>query len=161
MSIKTNEAISEFRKLMRTYEALQHAEAVMEALSEKERLSRETEAKLKALQEELETGEQRLTEVVEQYKIFVERKQMVMEEAENIKEASRKEASLIISKAQSEVNATKEKAESDISALRSTIKNLEKDFEKAKLAKEVAVNELEAVKKSIENTKQEFLKLLR
>lgn len=157
MPISNTDAISEFRKFKKAFEALEHAEAIMNALQEQEKLVRDLQGKavtleslldlklkeLNDLQDSIDTLAQRKTEMLSGLDT---KQEEVLASIKNMKATATQEANMILANARSEVSSMK----SEISALETKKQQLETD-----VAKET--KNLQTVKDNIAKTKADLI----
>jgi peptidoglycan hydrolase CwlO-like protein len=158
--ISTTEAVSEFRKLMRTFEALEHAEGVLNALSEKSALERETDAKVKELYSLKEVLEKDISNLSGKVEALTGELKELTSEYNETKVAKTIEAAKIVNEAERKARDIVANAESTKDKVQGEITSLRTEKESLFGAVRTARGELDSLQKRISKEKHDLLKSL-
>lgn len=158
--ITTSEAISEFRKLMRTFEALEHAESVLAALQDKNVMKEALDKELQKLSDEKINLQKEVSKLL---KTVEDMKSSGNETRENLKTlvaSKTSEANLILAKARAEASVLVESAENKKNALMNEIASLEKEKQLTKDGVISARAELQELQNKIAEEKERIKKAM-
>lgn len=158
--ISITEAVSEFRKLMRTFEALEHAEGVLNALSEKSALERETDAKVKELSSLKSVLEKDINNLSGKVEVLTGELMELTSEYNETKVAKTTEAAKIVNEAERKARDTIANAESIRDKVQGEIASLRTEKEGLHGAVRTARGELESVQKKIAAEKRKMIEAL-